>query len=94
MDKGARFCLLVLATLVLTFPGSAGVWAQRAPIRSRITETVNDADTVRLPGNVHPFARPAKDRGAVADSQPMSRMLLLLQRSANQEQSLKQLLDQ
>ena len=73
--------------------GAAGVRAQRAAVPSRIVRTVNDTETVTVRGNVHPLARPANDRGAVADSQPMSRVLLLLQRSAEQEQSLQQLLD-
>jgi len=39
------------------------------------------------------MARPEFDRGAVADSQPMTRMLLMLQRSAEQETVLQQLMD-
>jgi len=38
------------------------------------------------------MARPEFDRGAVADSQPMTRMLLTLQRSAEQETVLQQLM--
>jgi hypothetical protein len=54
---------------------------------------VDDTRTVQLKGNVHPLARPEFDRGAVADSQPMTRMLLTLQRSAEQETALQQLMD-
>ena len=84
----------VVGGMVLALLGTAEVRAQRAPVPSRIVNTVNDADTVKISGNVHPYARAAYDRGAVADSQPMSRMMLLLQRSAEQERSLQQLLDQ
>jgi len=84
----------MVGAMVLAFLGTTGVQAQRATVPSRVVNTVNDADTVKISGNIHPYARPAYDRGAVADSQPMSRMLLLLQRSAEQERSLQQLLDQ
>ena len=49
--------------------------------------------TVRLRGNVHPMAKAQFDQGALPDSQPMQRMLLLLQRGADQETSLRNLLD-
>jgi len=54
---------------------------------------VDDTRTVQLKGNVHPLARAEFDRGAVADSQPMTRMVLTLQRSAEQETALQQLMD-
>ena len=85
---------LVVGSLVLGVVGTASLWAQRPPVQSRIVEAVTDNDTVKISGNVHPHARAAFDRGAVADSQPMSRMVLLLQRSSDQEQALRQLLDQ
>ena len=44
-------------------------------------------------GNVYPLAKAAYDQGAVADSQPMTRMMLLLQRSAAQELALRQVMD-
>jgi subtilase family serine protease len=49
---------------------------------------------VTLPGNVHPWARPENDQGVAPDDLPMERMLLVLQRSQDQETSLRQLLDQ
>ncbi len=54
----------------------------------------NSLFLVRLQGNVHPLARPEFDRGAAADSTPMNRMLLLLQRSPDQEAALRQLMDE
>jgi hypothetical protein len=47
-----------------------------------------------MKGNVHPLARPEFDRGTVADSQPVTKMHLLLQRSAEQEAALQQLLEE
>jgi subtilase family serine protease len=42
---------------------------------------------------VHPLARAEFDRGAVVESQPMTRMLLLLKRGDGQEGALQQYLD-
>ena len=60
----------------------------------RITEAVDEKNLVVLPGNVHPLARPEFDQGVVADAQPLKRILLLLQRSPDQESTLRQLLDE
>ena len=68
-------------------------WAQKAPVASRVVEQIDETRTVHIQGIVHPLARAEFDRGAVAESQPMMRMLLLLQRSAEQETALRQLLD-
>jgi subtilase family serine protease len=62
-------------------------------IPARITEAVDEGNLVGLTGNVHPLARAEFDRGAVSDAQPLHRMLLLLQRGAEQETALRQLLD-
>jgi Pro-kumamolisin, activation domain/Bacterial Ig-like domain (group 3) len=94
MNSSGLVRRLILGAFGLALAGAMSVQAQRAPVASRLVDTVNDADSVRIQGNVHPYARPAYDRGALADSQPMSRMLLLLQRGADQEQSLRQLLDE
>jgi subtilase family serine protease len=45
-----------------------------------------------LKGNVHPLAQPRYDQGAVPDSFPAERMLLLLQRSPEWETALQQFL--
>ncbi len=47
-----------------------------------------------LRGNVHPQARAEFDAGVVADAQPVTRMLLLLQRSEEQETALRQLMEE
>jgi Pro-kumamolisin, activation domain/Bacterial Ig-like domain (group 3) len=94
MNRAIPLWRAVLCGVLLSANG-AGVWAQAqkfvAP--SRVVETVDDTKTVTLSGNVHPLARTAYDQGALPDSQPMTRMLLLLQRSSAQEQSLRQLID-
>jgi hypothetical protein len=73
--------------------------AQTSPVQTtsvpaRITQAVDDTNLAMLHGNVHRLARPEFDRGAIADAQPANRMVLLLQRSPEQETALRQLLDQ
>jgi subtilase family serine protease len=58
-------------------------------VRPRVVEAVDDARRITLSGNVHPLARVEFDRGAVAESQPMNRILLLLKRSNEQEAALQ-----
>src|SRR5260370_18247889 len=84
---------VVLGTLSLALLATPAIQAQTHPVPARVTAQVDDTRTVQLKGNVHPLARPEFDHGAVADSQPMTRMLLTLQRSAEQEAALQQLLD-
>src|SRR5258706_10551538 len=67
---------------------------QKGPVAARVTETVDDTNRTVLRGNVHPKARAEFDRGAVADAQPVTRMMLLLQRSAEQEAALRQLMEE
>lgn len=64
-----------------------------APVANRVTDTVSESVRVTLKGNVHPLARAEFERGAVADSLPMKRILLLLKRSDEQEAALLALLD-
>ena len=66
--------------------------AQTAPTAQRITTTVDNQNLTILHGNVHPLAVAQFDQGAVSDAQALHRMLLLLQRSSEQEAALQQLL--
>ena len=84
---------VVLEIVSLALIATPAVQGQTHPVPARVTARVDDSRTVQLKGNVHPLARPEFDRGAVADSQPMTRMLLTLQRSAEQETALQQLID-
>jgi hypothetical protein len=61
---------------------------------ARVVEPVDNAMRITLTGNVHPLVRAQFDRGAVAASQPMKRILLLLQRSDAQEAALQSYLEQ
>src|ERR1700680_5089743 len=86
--------VLVLGLWLLCAVRCAGqATAVPVQIPTRIIEAVDENNLVKLSGNVHPLARPEFDRGAVSDGQPLHRMLLLLQRSPEQETALRQLLD-
>ncbi len=60
----------------------------------RITENVNDDVRTPLKGGVHPLARAEFDRGSVDDSLPMEHIIMMLQRSPEQELSLTTYIDQ
>src|SRR5438128_5709517 len=85
-----RSSLLFLS--VLAFLSGRAV-AQTTNIPARITQAVDEKNLVVLRGNVHPLARTEFNQGPVPDGQPLKRMLLLLQRSPDQETALRQLLD-
>jgi len=68
--------------------------AQIAPAPSRVTQAVDEANLTALKGNTYYLASSKYDRGAAPSSLPMNRMLLVLQRSPQQESALEQLLDQ
>src|SRR5208283_1947320 len=92
MKTGMRRWWMILCAVVCASVGQTS-WAQTRIVPSRVVEQIDETKTVHIHGNVHPLARAEFDRGAVAESQPMTRMLLLLQRSAEQETALRQLLD-
>jgi hypothetical protein len=65
-----------------------------AQIPARVVSPVDNAVRVTLAGNIHPLARAQYDRGAVPGSQPITRILLLLQRGDTQEAALQTYLEQ
>jgi len=67
---------------------------QKTRVPARVLDTVDDTNRTVLRGNVHPKARAEFDRGAVADAQPVTRMVMVLQRSAEQEAALRQLMEE
>ncbi len=92
LPKASLRCVVLLFGAILAFPFGRAA-AQTTNIPARIAQAVDERNLVVLPGNVHPLARLEFDQGAVADAQPLQRMLLLLQRSPDQEAALRQLLD-
>jgi hypothetical protein len=97
-----RYSMLSVA-IFLAFPG-VRVSAQTKPdsasamqaeaVPARITQAIDETQLVTLKGQVHPLARLEFDQGAASDSMPATRMLLLLQRSLEQESTLRALMDQ
>ncbi len=87
---------LSMRTLVVPFVffSSLTTSAQTAKVAARVTQPVDATNLVTLRGNTHLLARPEYDQGAAPDSLPMERMLLVLQRSAEQEAALRSLLDE
>jgi len=85
---GSRFHLVLV--LCATIAGYSAL-AQSLSV-PRISQPIDDHLRVSLPGNVHPLAQPRNDQGPVPDSFPAQRMLLLLERSPQQQAALAQFL--
>jgi trimeric autotransporter adhesin len=64
----------------------------QTPAASRVTQPIDDSARVTLKGNVHPLAQARFDLGAVPDSFPASRMMMLLRRSPEREAALQHFL--
>ncbi len=79
------FALACFATL--------GAVAQSSAPR-RITQAIEETKIVTLKGHVIPVATAANDLGPVVDSFDIDHMQLVLQRSAEQEQALNQLMEE
>ena len=89
------WALLSVAVLAIPLRTSAQAGAaQAAMVQARVTAAIDESRLTTLKGNTHPQARPEFDQGAVADSLPMNRMLLLLQRSPEQEAALQKLIEE
>jgi subtilase family serine protease len=82
----------VLASSSLCVGGAAA--EQTAGPQARVVTAVRNDQLETLRGNVHPMARPANDRGALPDQRPVTKIRMLLQRSAAQEAALQQLMAQ
>jgi subtilase family serine protease len=68
--------------------------ATPSAVPARITQAIDETQLVRLKGNVHPLARAEFDQGVVSDASPMKRMMLVLQRSPEQQAALQQFMDE
>ena len=92
--KAARSLFIFLAVIFVFLVLSLNIPAQTPNVRTLVTEPVDKQNLVTLRGNVHPLARLNYDVGVAPDDLPMARMLLVLKRGADQEASLRALLDQ
>ncbi len=73
-------CILSSALLVPAFAQGQGVVAA-----ARILNRIDESQLVTLKGNTHPFANSRHDLGKVADNLPMTDLILVLDRSAQQQ---------
>ena len=80
--KSIRFLVIAIAVAGIFSTAQAGA-ADRV---------IDDSDTLTLPGNVHPLARPDFDTGRAPSSLPMERMILMVRRSAGTQAQLDQFL--
>jgi hypothetical protein len=84
-------CVLLLVVLLVSFTAAVPMYAQIAPPRL-VTEPIDEIRLITLHGNVHPLAQARYDRGAVPDTLPAQRILLLLNRPVARETALQQFL--
>ena len=77
--------LLVCTPVVAQLSGSD---YEAAVIPSRVVQRIDETRLVTLPGNVHPMAKSAFDQGLIDAQTRMDRMILVLQRSPEQEKEL------
>jgi hypothetical protein len=63
-------------------------------VAPRIAAPIDNSVLAKKTGNTHPLALPRFDRGSAPATLPLDRMILVLQRSLEQETELRQLLDQ
>jgi subtilase family serine protease len=64
------------------------------PVRSLVTQAIDERQTVELSGNLRSEANAGNDRGRVDDSLPLDHMQLLLKRPAETEAALNQYIDE
>ncbi|MFL6451854.1 MAG: protease pro-enzyme activation domain-containing protein [Bryobacteraceae bacterium] len=84
-----QFCLAFVILLAHQCFGQVRIGA-----RARLADGIDERRMVRLTGNTRPEANAANDRGAVDGSVRFDHMLLQLQRSPEQQESLEQLLQE
>jgi len=85
MSKAVGGCALVLGLMLGASVEASAVTAQQPLINGSIDE----AQLVTLPGNVHPDANARNDRGRVDDSTPLNHLQLVLVRPAGLEAELE-----
>jgi trimeric autotransporter adhesin len=83
-----RLIVLAAATVCVSLP----LAAQSSYAINRVLAPVDETSLVPLKGNVHPMAQARYDRGPAPEGTPTGRIMLLLQRSATQQQGLTQYL--
>jgi subtilase family serine protease len=83
--------VLLLVVACINVPVQSQTAVASTPVQ-RITAPIDETNRVALPGNVHPLAQARFDVGAAPGSMATGRILLVIQRSAAQQQALTQYL--
>jgi Pro-kumamolisin, activation domain/Bacterial Ig-like domain (group 3) len=95
MPRISRLFLPFLTTTVLLAACASASSQSPVPVpHSRVVLAVDDTRITTLNGNTHPLARAEFDQGALDSATPLRRIVLILQRSPEQESALQQLIDQ
>jgi subtilase family serine protease len=81
----------LLSSLVFASPSSAQCDSMSV---NRVTRVVDDGVLATVPNNVHPMARQEFDQGKVDDTLPLQHIILLLNRTPDQELALQTRIDQ
>lgn len=89
--RAPRFAFALTSLFMGTCPGVIGQ-IKAAQVPPRVVSRVDENVRRTLHGNTHALARPEFDHGLAAPDLPMSRMLLVLTRSSQQEAALQDLL--
>ncbi|HME41494.1 MAG TPA: S53 family peptidase [Syntrophorhabdales bacterium] len=97
--RAGRLGFTLLSATLFAFVFTLTLYTQAARAAERwarplLTQEIDEAKPVALHGNTRPEANATNDRGPVADDFSMEHMLLQLQRSPDQEQALKEFIDQ
>jgi len=92
MPAALRTSLIALVIITAFVSGAqSSLFAQSAP--ALITQPVNNANRIRLIGNVHPLARAQYDQGEAPSDLMLHRLLLVLKRSPQREAALRSLIE-
>jgi len=80
--------LVGLAFFVPTLPSPALAQSLEYPsVQSRIILPIDDSHLIEVKGHIHPLARAEFDRGLVDDGMPVEHLIVLLQRTPEQQQA-------
>jgi uncharacterized protein YceK len=76
---------LLASALLVSLLCSSNLMAQGVAPRVRIVNRIDESNLVTLKGNTHPAANAKNDQGRVSPSLPMSDLILVLSRDAEQQ---------
>jgi Pro-kumamolisin, activation domain/Bacterial Ig-like domain (group 3) len=87
-------CALALAAVMPMLAQAQANAVSPSTVQPRIVSAVDEKNLATLRGNTHPFAIPQFDQGPAPSALPVSRMLLVLRRSPDQDAALAKFMEQ